>query len=402
MVAQSGGGWVGAMTAFAGLVGGVLGMLRYFNYRTKRDRIASVGLAFETVVDALASDNDVRRLAAAIRLRRFFDPASEVGVVGTAYARDALGVIAGILRDQPAGNFQKLLADGLGYAPSVVGADLQRTNLQGAYLGGADVSKADFYRADLSHASLKKAIAREATFYEARLVGTVFTGADLRGANFFRADLARACFTGARLVGAKFGGSRDVPPEVAVHLDRRGLFVGPDDPLPPPAPSTGQPRVFVSRPSVLTPSQEAMWRLMEHALETAGAGIVTLARSEYPAVGVLGDVRRAMADCNGVVVMGVRQLAIVSGAWRPGTPEERSADGTALSTPWNQLEAGVATALGLPVFVAREPGVVGGVFDLVGDAVTVVADFQDAVAREATTSALERWVRECTAPRMTG
>ena len=196
MLAQTASSWVGGATALVGLVGAVLGMLRYFNYRTRRDRIAAVGSAFETVVEALASESDVKRLAAAIRLRRFFDPDSEVGVAGAAYARDALGVTAGILRQQPTGNFQKLLADGLAHAPSLVGADLQRTNLQGAYLGGTDVSRADFFRGDLSHASLKGAVARESVFYQASLVGTVFSRADLRGANFYQADITHAAVRG--------------------------------------------------------------------------------------------------------------------------------------------------------------------------------------------------------------
>jgi hypothetical protein len=109
MFGQSGGGWIAGVTALVGLLSAVLGILRYFNYRTKRDRIAAVGTEFETVVEALASQNDVKRLAAAIRLRRFFDPSSEVGAAGAAYARDALGVIAGVLREQPAGNFQKVV-----------------------------------------------------------------------------------------------------------------------------------------------------------------------------------------------------------------------------------------------------------------------------------------------------
>ncbi len=104
-----------------------------------------------------------------------------------------------------------------------------------------------------------------------------------------------------------------------------------------------------------------------------------------------------MATCTGLVVLGVRQLVIETGTWRPGTPEERPADGMALSTPWNELEAGVAAARGLPLFVARESGAVGGVFDLVSDAVSVVADLHDAVARDATTSTLERWVEDCVA-----
>lgn len=180
MLAASAGSWIAGATTFVGMVGAVLGILRYFNYRSKRDRIAVVGSAFEVVVEALASDNDVKRLAAAIRLRRFFDRHSEVGTAGATYSTEALGVMAGVLRDLPTGNLQKLLADGLASAPSLMRADLQRTNLQSAYLSGANVSYADFYRADLSHASLKGAVARSAAFYQARLVDTVLTGADLR------------------------------------------------------------------------------------------------------------------------------------------------------------------------------------------------------------------------------
>lgn len=212
MLTQSAGSWTAAVTAFVALLGAILGVLRYFNYRTKRDRIAAVGAAFETVVAALASKSEIKQLAAAIRLRRFFDPGSEVGAAGAAYSRDALGVIVAILREQPTGNLQKLLADGLTHAPTLVGADLQRTNLQGAYLGRANVSGADFYRADLSGASLKRAVAQGTVFYQAKLVGTVCSGADLRGANFYEADLTRVRFEGALLAGAAFVGSNAIPP----------------------------------------------------------------------------------------------------------------------------------------------------------------------------------------------
>ena len=65
-----------------------------------------------------------------------------------------------------------------------------------------------------------------------------------------------------------------------------------------------------------------------------------------------------------------------------------------MSTPWNQVEAGMAAALGLPVLVVREPGVVGGVFELAEDVVTIVVDFDDALAPERATFSLERWVSE--------
>ena len=394
MLAQSGGGWIAGVTAVVALAGAVLGVLRYFNYRTKRDRVAAVGLAFETVVEALASESEIKQLAAAIRLRRFFDPGSEVGAAKAAYSRDALGVIVGILREQPTGNFQKLLADGLSHAPTLVGADLQRTNLQGAYLSRTNVSDADFYRADLSGASLKQAVAKNAVFYQAKLVGTVFTGADLRGANFYEADLTRVKFGGARLAGATFTGTRFIPPQVRGHVEN-DKFIGPDEPMPPDEQAPAAiARVFVSRPWKLTPSQQAVWRLIEDTLEAGGADVVTFERSDYPPAGVLSDLRRVMADCRGVVVLGFRQLEISVGCWRPGTVEERAVDGTAEATPWNQVEAGIAAALGLPIFVVRDVGVSGGVFDIKEDVVTVVADIDDALKGNESSTSLQRWLIE--------
>src|SRR5262249_24728288 len=75
-------GLVTALTTTAGLLAAVLGIIKYFSYRTKRDRIAAVGTAFEAVVEALASADDVKRMAAAIRLRRFFDPRGELATSG--------------------------------------------------------------------------------------------------------------------------------------------------------------------------------------------------------------------------------------------------------------------------------------------------------------------------------
>ncbi|HUC15074.1 MAG TPA: pentapeptide repeat-containing protein [Acidimicrobiales bacterium] len=395
MLAQTGTEWVTGVTTAIGFLGAVIGLMKYVNYKSKRDRIADVGAAFESVTGSLSSDNEVRRLAAAIRLRRFFDPGSELGVAGATYAMETLGVIAGILREQPTGNFQKLLADGLKGAPSLVGADLQRTNLQGAYLSGVDVSQADFYRADLSGASFKDAVGRRAVFYQARMVGTVFTRADLREANFFEGDLSRAQLAGARLAGAIFTGSRGLPSEVLSQLDQEGRFAGPDVPLAvPTAPRAKKPSVFVSRPSVLTAVQEATWRLAEDALGSSGADVVRLGRTEYPPTSVLADVRRVMSRCGGVVILGLRQVEIAKGRWRPGTPEERSADGLALATPWNHVEGGMAAALGLPVLVVKEPGVEGGIFDLAGDVLIVTADLDDMMSREHAQTMMRRWVSE--------
>lgn len=476
---------VAVLTAVAGLVAAIVGVLKYFNYRSKKDRMAAVGQAFEAVVEALASDDEVKRMAAAIRLRRFFDPRAELATGGVGlrlrrltraerqkakeddgeteegdgagaaepdralmseelpYAADAVNVIVAILRNQPPGNFQKLLADALTLAPKplLVGADLQRANLQNAYLGGIALPKADFFRADLSSASFKKGHAQGAQFYEARLARTRFTGAklakanffgadlsradlsgaklpgasfieatarravfrntvlenakftsaDLRGANFGGADLSGATFQDARLAGAVFDATQGVPDTIARRLQADGIF--PEDE----EPREGARRVFLSQPTVLTAQQQALVDRVAHLIEEGGAEVVRLLREDYPASGSLGEIRRLMAGCAAVAIVGVSQLLVARGTLRPGTPEESPVRDASLATPWNQIEAGMAFSLDLPMLVVRSQLGDAGVFGIRDEASAVtVVDADERAGLANLDEAVERWIRTLT------
>jgi uncharacterized protein YjbI with pentapeptide repeats len=119
-------------------------------------------------------------MAAAILLRRFFDIHSEQGAARLAYANEAVAIIAGVLRESETGPVQKVLADGLRYAPSLSQADLQGCNLTDAYLGEkngdrkiVDLTNADLFEANLTGASLRGVKAAGAVFARATLAGTV-------------------------------------------------------------------------------------------------------------------------------------------------------------------------------------------------------------------------------------
>lgn len=247
--------WIGVVVA---LLAGVLGVLKYFDYRTHRDRISLVGQAFNSTVEGLSSDASEKKLAAAILLRRFFDEETEQGAAGTPYEREAVAVIAALLRNTQTGELQKLLADGLAYASNLQGADLQQCNLSRAYLGQRpravvthgsvrllsarrwarsagdsrgtdpavsapiDLTKADLFGANLSGASFRGGIARDAVFYTALAQGAVFEGAHLEGADFRQADLKAARFAGAWIEGARFAGAQHLPENVAGLLDQDG------------------------------------------------------------------------------------------------------------------------------------------------------------------------------------
>jgi hypothetical protein len=221
-------GRMAGIQTWVALVGGlataILGILKYFNYRTRTDRLVLVGQTFSETVDALAAKDEIKRLSAAILLRRFFDPHTEQGSGRTPYQKEALRVIAALLRaTTQESEFQKLLADGLGHAPNLHGADLQGCNLSGAYLGDrlgrrVDISGADLYKANLSSTSLRGAIARETVFYGATLANTVLEGADLSSADFREADLAEARFGDAIIEGARFEGALNVPADITARL----------------------------------------------------------------------------------------------------------------------------------------------------------------------------------------
>lgn len=218
-------GWVAVVGGFAAAL---LGIFKYFNYRSKRDRLAEVGASFALTVEALASDNGTSRMAGAVLLRRFFDRRTEQGALGRPYVKEAIEVMAGMLREEQPSRVQKVLADGLRYARELEDADLQNCDLRNAYVGkkagdasAVNLSRADLYGSRCDRASFKGVVAREAVFMEAELRKAVFIDTDCRGADFRWAKLDGAKFAGAQIGGAKFDGAEGVPEEVTALLDER-------------------------------------------------------------------------------------------------------------------------------------------------------------------------------------
>jgi uncharacterized protein YjbI with pentapeptide repeats len=218
--------WVGIIGSLVTVSVSVLGVL---NFQRRRDRDAAAGAAFKDIVTSLASDNLTLQMASAILLRRFFDSDSEQGAGHLPYANEAAAVIAGLLREAETGPVQKVLADGLRYAPTLAEADLQGCNLTGAYLGQrrgdttiANLTNADLFGADLTEASLRGVNAAGAVFRGATLVRTVLSGANLTGADFRDATIDGARFDGAQMSGAQFSGPPAIPADIASQVNAQG------------------------------------------------------------------------------------------------------------------------------------------------------------------------------------
>lgn len=123
-----------------------------------------------------------------------------------------------------------------------------------------------------------------------------------------------------------------------------------------------RPVVFAGAPSVLSPAQADDLDRWLVALTGTGIDVRRLQRDRY-APDVWDQLGRCLEGVAAVVVFGLRQLAVQSGVWRPGTAEQKDVGLTGWATPWVQLEAGMAIARGLPLLVVAEPGVREGIFD---------------------------------------
>jgi hypothetical protein len=120
------------------------------------------------------------------------------------------------------------------------------------------------------------------------------------------------------------------------------------------------PRVFVSRPSVLSTEQEDRLREWLHRLELLELESVALDRDAYD-IPPWDQIRSVIKGADGLLILGFRQLRVTDGVWRPDTIESRDA-APWWATPWNQIEAAFGLMAGIPVLVAHEPGVTEGVF----------------------------------------
>jgi hypothetical protein len=121
--------------------------------------------------------------------------------------------------------------------------------------------------------------------------------------------------------------------------------------------------VFLSMPNVRTARQEELVVALYAELDRRHLYARTVGVTDSGVVSPLSLVRKTMRRCHGALILGLVQGKIDSGTSKPGTRERKSLRNFVFPTPWNQLEAGIAFAMGLPLLIVRERGIGGGVFD---------------------------------------
>lgn len=318
--------------------------------------------SFSTIVNQLASENTESQLSAAILLRRFLN--YKLGFRGKYLFSETINVISSLLRTLPTGIYQKTLGDGLAYAIDLSDQDLQRTNLQDLYLGNKKerikMNRTDLFMADLSHALLQNIEGHMAIFYNSILLNTQIKDCDFSNANFTGADLTNSTFKNVILDGASFIGAVNIPQEILCHLEN-GKFQCKE-----PVTTTIKKKdktIFFSMPGIMGKAEELVTKEYKRILEEKGFDVIYYIRDNYPKYGQLNKIRESITKASGIIAFGFKQINIISGVLRPNTCEEEKLESSWLSTPWSDIEVGMAMMLGLPILLIHDIDITQGVFD---------------------------------------
>ena len=124
--------------------------------------------------------------------------------------------------------------------------------------------------------------------------------------------------------------------------------------------------VFASRPSKLNAPQRASHAYIEERLSEYGLESRTVGYPDPAMKNPLHEVRTLARHCAGGIIMGYRQVVatrVTRWVLKDGEVAEVAEHGYTAPTPWNHLETGILFGLALPLFVLREEGVRGGIFD---------------------------------------
>jgi hypothetical protein len=303
-------------------------------------------------------------------LRRFLN--TKTGDDFPYLREETIKVISSNLKVLSTGVFQKTLADGLAYAKDLSEVDLQRTNLQDAYLGRKDneriiMNKADLFLSDLSYALLQH-IDGNVIFYRAILFCTKIKDCNLTGANFCEADLTNARFDNVILKDADFRGAINIPEAIAEKLkpvtDKDGKFhMSYPDSVPVTAKRTSlEKTIFFSMPSFMSKQDELITKDYKTHLEKLGYNVLYYVRDDYPSFGQLGKIREKIRYSSAMVVFGFKQMQIHDATYRPFTFNEKRSNFW-LATPWNEIEVGMGLMKGLPILLVKDPEINTGIFD---------------------------------------
>jgi len=114
--------------------------------------------------------------------------------------------------------------------------------------------------------------------------------------------------------------------------------------------------VFISMGSPFAEQQGKFLDALIDLLHSCDVEPRVINKTDYPTGNPLKDISRIMRECQGVIIVAYERTYFESGLEKRRSPQEKMLESVRYTTPWNQIEASMAFALGLPIIVMVENG----------------------------------------------
>jgi hypothetical protein len=111
--------------------------------------------------------------------------------------------------------------------------------------------------------------------------------------------------------------------------------------------------IFVSMGFPYTEAQREFRAALADLLRSCGVEPRILNYTDFPSSSPAKDISKVMEGCHGVFVVAFERTYFEAGIERK---HQETLKSVRYTTPWNQIEAAMAFALKLPIFVLMEPG----------------------------------------------
>ena|SRR5579863_2831487 len=117
-----------------------------------------------------------------------------------------------------------------------------------------------------------------------------------------------------------------------------------------------KPKVYISIGSAASSTQRQAAETVFRSLETAGLSPRQMERNEWTAEQPLRGIKRVIEQCHGIVVIAFPRYQFPSGTERQKDGNDKQLTDIRITTVWNQIEAAMGYARGLPLLVIAEQG----------------------------------------------
>lgn len=115
--------------------------------------------------------------------------------------------------------------------------------------------------------------------------------------------------------------------------------------------------IFLSVGRTSTSEQENFVRSIEKYLESNDLKPLTVGRTYYKNQQPLKSVEECLKECSGTLIIAFERTYIERGIEKRGSQNEMTLANSCLPTVWNQIEAAMSYALGMPILVVVENGI---------------------------------------------